>query len=70
MQLEEIKDAVAEISADDRLALKAYLLHLDHVASPDNARLLSEANQRIDDGDYYTLAQLREASAALEAQGR
>lgn len=69
MQLDELKQAVAVISADDRLALTAYLRHLDRVDTDANREALSEANRQIDAGDFVTLEQLRRVHAILLAEG-
>lgn len=69
MQFNELKQAVAVISADDRLALTAYLRHLDRVDTDANREALSEANRQIDAGDFVTLEQLRRVHAILLAEG-
>ena len=70
MTFEEVKQGAAELSEEDRLRLSAFLKHLARVDTDENKAELSRLNRQIDEGNYVTLEQLREISAALEAEGR
>ena len=70
MTFEEVKQRAAELSEEDRLRLSAFLKHLARVDTDENKAELSRLNRQIDEGNYVTLEQLREISAALEAEGR
>lgn len=70
MSRQELQATVDCLSEEDRIWLAGYLMHLARRDSPANLAELSRLDRRIDEGHYYTLEQLKEAHAALEAEGR
>lgn len=69
MSHQELKATVDSLSADDRIWLAAYLIHLERRDSEANKAELTRLNQEIDAGRCYTLEQLEKVHAALEAEG-
>ena len=70
MTFEDVKRGAAELSEEERLQLRAFLLHLQRMDDPGNQAELSRLDRAMDAGDYVTLEDWRELHAKLQAEGR
>lgn len=69
MSHQELKATVDSLSAEDRVWLAAYLMHLERRDSEANKAELARLNREIDEGRSYTLEQFEKVDAALNAEG-
>lgn len=70
MTLPELKAAVATLTADERLDLYAYLLHLERVNDPEHRREMAERIDRMDQGDRVSLDEFIRANLPAEEEAR
>jgi signal recognition particle GTPase len=66
MSLQELKDAVIELTSEERFELEAFLQHLAHKDDPSYLRELDEASERITSGKGHSLDDVRKLIATFE----
>ena len=70
MTLDEIQREAAALSEEERLRLRAFLIHLARVDTEENREELTRLNAEIDAGKYYTLEDFQKMHSDLLAEGR
>ena len=70
MTLDEIQREAAALSEEERVRLRAFLIHLGRVDTEENRAELTRLNAEIDAGIYFTAEDVAKAHADLLAQGR
>jgi hypothetical protein len=66
MSLQDLKNAVVELTPDERVDLEAFLQHLSHKDDEDYLRELDEASERLSAGKGVSLDELRKMVAVLD----
>ena len=66
MTLAEIQREVVALSESDRVALKAFLLHLGRVNDPENRRDLGERMRSIEAGNKVSLDDFIRLNASVD----
>jgi len=69
MSLQDLKNAVAELTPEERSDLEAFLQHLAHKDDQAYLRELDEASERISAGKGVSLDGLRKMVAVLYQNG-
>lgn len=70
MSFAEIKNSIAECSAEQRLELAALICHLNRSQDAEYAAELDERMARMDSGRKMSAAELREIHTVLNSRGR
>jgi hypothetical protein len=69
MSVTELKKAVENLNAEERMFLSAYLKHLARVDDPTYQAQLTQLNDEIDKGRKFSLPQVIRMHKALKAEG-
>ena len=68
MSLQELKNAVTELTPEERFDLEAFLQHLAHKDDHAYLRELDESSERITAGKGVSLDEVRKLIAAVEGK--
>ncbi len=69
MTLDELKRGAVELSEEDRLRLRFFLLHIERVDTEANRAELARIHRAMNAGERVSLEQWEKMHAALEAEG-
>ena len=70
MSIAEVKDSIAEMSADERLEVAALIAHLNRADDPDYQAELDQRMSAMDAGRKHPAAGLENSHRNLSNQGR